>query len=77
MKRYKLSLYNSGGYRDSDIIETNYEIKQDSEGQWCVIDNDQVIGGDDLIEEMLNESRGWTESYCILMPRRSDFNLKC
>ena len=70
MNRYKLTFYNSGGYKDSDIIETTYEINRDFNDQLCVMDNDQVIGGDELIAEMIIESRGWIESYCVVDAER-------
>lgn len=70
LKRYKLKFYNSGGYKDSAIIETAYVIKQHSPGQYSLYDNGQIIGDEDLLEALLNESRGWVEEYCIIKVER-------
>lgn len=66
MNCYRVTFYNSGGYKSSAMIRTSYVLKMDASGQRQVIDKGQVIGGDELIEQLLNESQGWVESCCVV-----------
>ncbi len=69
MNRYQLTLYNSGGYKDRETVETPYEIVKNNEPEcqgWQVIDKGTVIGGEAIIEQLVNSTRGWTEEYSIV-----------
>lgn len=65
MQHYKVSFYNSGGYKSTAMISTDCLIQTDAEGNRQVIHDDNVIGGDELIEQLLNESQGWVEECCV------------
>ena len=66
MNSYKLRYYNSGGYKSSQLISTQFTINRDSAGKLQVLDISGVrIGGAEYIEKLLSDELGWVEDNCV------------
>ncbi|GAA5213163.1 hypothetical protein ACFSJ3_00370 [Corallincola platygyrae] len=65
MFKYRVFFFNSGGYRDNEIISTPFEIIE-RDHRLVVIDNareiGKEIGGAEMVEQMINDTRGWQEA---------------
>jgi hypothetical protein len=62
---YQLTFYNSGGYKDSETVSCHHEIILIN-GVIEVYKDGELVGGENFVENLLTDTRGWKEECCIL-----------
>ena len=66
MNRYKLTYYNSGGYRTSAEIETEYELRRRGDSGIAVMEGERCLGDESFLEQLLLERLGWVEEVTVV-----------
>lgn len=61
MNTYKIYFFNSAGYRDNEIIRTNFQIEERN-NSLVVLEEGVVVGNAEMVEQLINETRGWQEA---------------
>ncbi|MPW31757.1 hypothetical protein F9L16_22565 [Agarivorans sp. B2Z047] len=61
MNTYKIRFFNSAGYRDNEIIRTNFQIEERN-NSLVVLEEGVIVGNAEMVEQLINETRGWQEA---------------
>ncbi|WP_163135191.1 hypothetical protein [Agarivorans sp. Alg241-V36] len=61
MNTYKIHFFNSAGYRDNEIICTHFQIEEQN-NSLVVLDEGNVVGKVEMVEQLINDTRGWQEA---------------
>ena len=66
MNKYKISYYNSGGFKSKGTLETEYTIKKDGkDNRLCIFHNDKKIGYEEDVEKLFLAQLEWHESIMV------------
>ncbi|MCP3979401.1 MAG: hypothetical protein GY716_08735 [bacterium] len=66
MKRYRLTYYNSGGFRTTAELETAYELREGPNNEISVMDGDRCVGDVTHLEKLLLDQLGWSEEITVV-----------